>query len=143
MVYFYYFFLLLNNEKKIDNYESLIQFEDTLESNIQKIIKKYKEGISKNNLIINKNDIDKTSFNYLLKEVYTSLEYKKEDFPFYEYFYYTDYLNEEYINEKLSHMEKSKYPLLKNDLINELNLINERFSNKISRQYADKKVKKE
>ena len=40
-------------------------------------------------------------------------------------------------------MEKSKYPLLKNDLINELNLINERFSNKISRQYADKKVKKE
>ncbi len=49
----------------------------------------------------------------MLKEAFTSNEYKKEDFPFYEYFYYTDYLNEEYINEKFSHMDDSKYPVIK------------------------------
>ena len=79
----------------------------------------------------------------MFKKIYTSTENKKGEYSFYEYFYCINYLSTEYINEKLSHMEKSKYPLLKNDLINELNLINERFSNKISRQYADKKVKKE
>ena len=154
-------FPILNNGKKLDNYESLIKFEDDLEKNIQKIIKKYKEDISKNNLINNKNYIDKTSFVCLLKEIYTSLEYKKEDFPFYEYFYYTDYLNEEYINEKLSHMDENKYPMVNNylkfkniqndgycldnlNLFNSvLNLINEKYYNKISREYAEKKKLKE
>jgi len=157
-------FQLLNNEKKIDNYESLIKFEDNLESNIQKYIKNYKESMNKNNLIIKKNDTDKTSFSCLLKEVYTSLEYKKEDFPFYEYFYYTDYLNEEYISEKLSHMDENKYPILKSyldsknvkkddnnnysldnlNLFNSvLNLINEKYSNRISREYAEKKKLKD
>ena len=36
-----------------------------------------------NNLIKMKNDTNKTSLIYLLKEIYTSSEYKKEDFPFY------------------------------------------------------------
>jgi hypothetical protein len=91
-------FPILNNEKKIDNYESFDKFETNLESNIQKIIKKYKEDINKNNLIKRKNDTDKSSFIFILKEIYKSSDYKKEEFPFYEYFYYTDYLNEEYIS---------------------------------------------
>ena len=49
---------------------------------------------------------DKTSFINLLKEKYTSNEYKKEDFPFYQYFYYTDYLN-----EKLENMDYNKFPI--------------------------------
>ena len=153
-------FQILNNANKIDDYESLIKFEDNLESNIQKIIKKYKEDISKYNLI----NTDKNSFISLLKEKYTSSEYKNEEFPFYEYFYYTDYLNEEFINEKLSHMDKNKYPILNNyleskntqkdinnnysldnlNLFNSvLNLINEKYFNKISREYAEKKILKE
>ena len=110
---FYDLFPLLNNANKINDYESLIKFEDNLESNIQKIIKNYKEDINKNNLIKKENDIDKTSFIYLLKEAYASSEYKKDEFPFYEYFHYTDYLSEEYIYEKLSHMDENKYPVLK------------------------------
>ena len=43
-------FPILNKQKKIENYESLIKFEDTLESTIQKTIKKYKEDINKNEL---------------------------------------------------------------------------------------------
>ena len=157
-------FPLLNNANKIDNYESLIKFEDSLETNIQKIIKNYKEDINTNNLIKTKNDTNKISLIYLLKEVYTSSEYKKEDFPFYEYFYYTDYLSEDYIKEKLSHMDENKYPVLKiyldskntqkddnnnlsmdnlNLFNNVLNLINEIYSNKISREYAEKNKLKE
>ena len=94
----------------------------------------------------------------MLKEKYTSLEYKQEDFPFYEYFYYTDYLNEEYILEKLTHMDESKYPVLKyyldfkknqtgnnnisldnlNLFNSALNLINETYYNKIPREYSEK-----
>ena len=66
-----------------------------------------------NNLIKMKNDTNKTSLIYLLKEIYTSSEYKKEEFPFYEYFYQTDYLSEDYKKEKLSHMDENKYPVLK------------------------------
>jgi hypothetical protein len=155
-------FLILNEEEKIENYESLIKFEDILELKIKKIIQKYKEDMNQNDLINLKNDEDKTSSIYLLKETYTSLDYNKIDFPFYEYFYYTDYLNEEYINEKLSHMDENKYSVLKNYLDskngkkddnnnysldnlnlfnNALNLINEKYSNKIS-EYAEKKVKR-
>ena len=106
-------FPILNKEKKIDTYESLIKFEDNLELNIQKIIKKYKEEINNNNLIKMNNNEDKASFICLLKEKYTSSEYKKEEFPFYEYFYYAHYLNEKYINEKLSHIDERKYPVIK------------------------------
>jgi len=155
-------FPILNTEKRIDNYESYAKFESNLETNIQKIIKKYKEDINKNNLIKRKNDTDKSSFIFILKEIYKSSDYKKEEYPFYEYFYFTDYLNEEYISEKLSHMDENKYPVLKSyleskktqkadnyslenlNLFNSvLNLINEKYSNKIPREYAEKKKLKD
>ena len=106
-------FPILNKQKKIEDYESLIKFEDTLESTIQKTIKKYKEDINKNELNKKKIDEDRTSFINLLKEKYTSLEYKNEEYPFYEYFYFSDYLNEKYIIEKLTHKEENKYPVLR------------------------------
>jgi len=154
-------FPILNKEEKIDNYESLIKFEDELESNIKKIVTKYKEDSNKYNII--KDNQDKTSPFNLLKEKYTSSDYSKEEFPFYEYFYYTDYLNEKYITENLAHMNENKYPLLKYyldfknnqtennsysfenlNLFNSvLNLINETYFNKISREDAEKKKLKE
>ena len=152
-------FPILNKEKRISDYESLIKIEENLEINIQKIIKKYKEDTNKNNLI-KKKDEDKSSFINLLKEIYTSLEYDKKEFPFYEYFYYTDYLNEKYIEEKLIHMDDTKYTVLKVYLESQnktadntnnyslvnlnlfnsvLNLINDKYFNKIPRDYAEKK----
>ena len=41
------------------------------------------------------------------------MEYKNEEYPFYEYFYFSDYLNEKYITEKLNHMDENKYPVLR------------------------------
>ena len=79
------------------------------------------------------------------------MEYKNEEYPFYEYFYFSDYLNEKYITEKLTHMDENKYPVLRKylghknnkdvknnysldklNLFNSvLNLINEKYYNKI------------
>ena len=152
-------FLILNKEKKIDDYEKLIEFEDKLESHIQIMIQEYK----KENNYLKKNKDDYTSFINLLKEKYNKEYYKKDEFPFYEYFYYTDYLNESYINGKLKHMDETKYPVLKIyleslenekgvnnnysldnlDLFNKvLNLYFDKYSNHISREFAEKTILK-
>ena len=123
--------------------------------NFQEIIKKYEEisFYKKDN-----NEDDKNSCCNLLKEKYESEYYQNEDFPFYRYFYYTDYLNEEYIKEKLKHIDESRYPVLvkyldynnrkneKDDYIlnninifnNTLNLLNQKYFNNITREYASK-----
>jgi len=150
-------FPILNEGKKIEKYDSLIKFEDKLELKIKEIIAKYKEEVIKKKSN-QKNDEDKTSFISLLKETFPSSVYESEKFPFYEYFYYTDYLNEEYINKKLKEMDENKYPVL-NQYLNSkynkenknnysldnlnlfntvLNLINEEYYNKIPRDYAEK-----
>ena len=159
-------FLKLNKEKDINEFENLIKLEDELESVIQKLIKNFREKSNKANAILQKNDEDYTSFISLLKEKYTSNYYTKEEFPFYEYLYYSDYLNEKYINKKLYHMHESKYPVLKKYLDNKLkkksensdnkysldnlnlfnkvlNLINEEYFNNISREDAEKKKLKD
>ena len=151
-------FPILNEEKSIDKFDSLIKIEDKLESKIKEIIEEYKAGIIEKKLNSNKNDEDKNSFISLLKETYVSSEYEKDKYPFYEYFYYTDYLNEEYINKKLKEKDENIYPVLQlylnskynkedkdsyslvnlNLFNNVLNLINEEYSNKIPREYAEK-----
>ena len=99
----------------------------------------------------------------MLKEIYTISDNKKEEFPFYEYFYYTDYLNGEYISKKLGYRDETNYPVLKkylgskndqkddnndytldnlNFFNNVLNLINEKYYYKIPREYAEKKTKR-
>ena len=155
-------FPILKEAKRIDKFDLLIEIEDTLETKIKEIIKEYKEEIieKKSNL---KNNEDKNSFISLLKETYESSEYEYDKYPFYDHFYYTDYLNEEYIYKKLKEMDENKCPVLgqylnskynkedknKKDKNNYsldnlnifnsvLNLLNEEFSNKISRDYAEK-----
>ena len=158
-------FTKLNEKECIDNYEGLIEFENELETLIQEKIDKSVEEIKKYNEIINKNSKDKDSSISLLKEKYENNNYKKVDYPYYEYFYYTDYLDEDYVMDKiLSHKEENKYPLLNkylkykkeekknNDLYSldnlylfntVLNLINEIYSHKISREYAEKHLLKD
>ena len=153
-------FPLLNKEQKINDYQKLITIEDKLEKEIQAMIRKFKGESQTNNLQAKKKKEieDKDSYINLLKETYTTNDYKKEDYPFYQYFYYTDYLNKNYINEKLDHMDDSKYPVLKQYLLSEidksdkskyslnnlnlfnsvLNLISEEYANKLSRDYSEK-----
>ena len=89
-------FPILNEQKIIDKYNDLINLEDKLESKIQELIKKFNEDNHKFSPNNQENDEDKTSTINLLKEKYISDYYDKKDFPFYKYFYYTDYLNEKY-----------------------------------------------
>ena len=105
----------LNDSEPLDNYEKLVKFEDdTLEPLIKEIIEKTKEEIKKYEDIINKcnNDKDKNNSINLLKEIYTPQNYKKDDYPFYEHFYYCSYLDEFNIRELLGHKEEKKYPIL-------------------------------
>ena len=150
-------FLILNQEKKIDSFESLLTIENMLNKKIKELIKKYKD-YETNNQTHQENDRDKNSFISLLKETYIYRDYSQKEFPFYQYFYYTNYLDIKFINEKLSHLDPNNYPVLikylesKNEsndnnnyslsnlnLFNTaLNLINENYYNKISREYSEK-----
>ena len=82
----------LHNKNCINNFEDLVKFEDELEELInkkceesKKEIEKYKE---KEKEIIG----DEKSGIALIKEIYDKNKYDSKQFPFYEYFYYTDYL---------------------------------------------------
>ena len=108
-------------------------------------------------------DEDKNNPINLLIEKYNKDYYKEKDYPFYQYFYYTEYLDEKYIYKKLSYMDKSKYPVLRmylEDKINNksdknqylfkglnllndtLNLFNQKYSNNISKESAKKNILK-
>ena len=154
----------LHDKECIENYEDLIDFEDKLEECIQEKIEKTQEQCKKYKKLINKNNTDKNSSISLLKEKYENSNYLKEEYPYYENFYYTEYLDEKHISEILSHMHKNKYPILnkyleykkkniENNSINDdysldklnlfntvLNLFNEKYSHLISRDYAEKKL---
>ena len=60
-----------------------------------------------------KNNKDKTNFINILQEKDIGNQKNKQEYQLYEYFYYSDYLNEAYLYEKLNHMDESKYPVLK------------------------------
>ena len=157
-------FYKLHNEENIDNYEDLLDFEKDLEELIQEKVQLSQKECEKYKKLMNENNEDKNSSINLLKEKYKSQNYKKDEYPYYEYFYYCDYLDEKYIIEKLSHMDENKYPILKkyleyqnkdkneNDdysldnlyLYNTtLNLFNENYSHKITRESAEKKLLKD
>ena len=158
-------FTKLVKKESINNYEELLDFENSLEILIQENIKKSAEEIKKYNEIIKKNDKDKNSFISLLEEKYENYNYQKPDFPYYEYFYYSDYLDEDYImNKILSHKDCNEYPLLSKYLKNKkekknnkdnysldklslfnkvLNLIYEQYSHKVTRKYAEEKLLKD
>ena len=123
-----------------------------------------KKEIEEFKKIMNEKNKDKNSPFYLLKVTYESQDYSKEEYPYYEYFYYCDYLDEKYINVELSHKEEIKYPILKKyleyknenktdtdnysldnlNLFNTtLNLINDKYSHQITREYAEKKYLKD
>ena len=149
-------FIKLHEKECINEYKELIEFEKDLDTLILDTIKKSSNEIKRYNEDINKNSNDINSPINLLKEIYDKDKYKKEEYPEYEYFYYSDYLDEEFISKNiLKHNDKKKYPVLnkylnykkneddkypleKLNLYNKvLNMIGEKYSHKITRQYAE------
>ena len=157
-------FYKLHDKECIDDFKDLIDFEKDLEQIIEEKIELMKEEIEKYNQIIKKRTQDKDSSFYLLKDTNVNQNYSKDEYPFYKYFYYCDYLDEKYISELLSHMDENRYPILKkyleyqknnknkNDeyaldnlnLFNTtLNLFSEKYSHQITREYAEKRFLKD
>jgi len=102
----------LHKSECINNFEELITFEKDLEKLINDKITFAKTEIEKLNQLNEKNKKDKNSPINLLQETYGSENYTK-DYPYYEYFYYCDYLDEKNISEKLSHYGDKAYPMLR------------------------------
>jgi len=160
-------FTKLHNRKSIDKYKDLIDFENNelnpiinekieeAENKIKEIEKKEKENCQ-----------NKTSAIALLKELYNKDDYENE-FPYYEYFYYSDYLDDNYIADILDHRGKSEYPIIRKylefkklkkkeknedekyileDLIifnKVINLLNEKYSLQITKEYSEKTLIKD
>ena len=157
-------FSSLNGHNSINNYDELIKLENQLDKLIQNKIIGYKKDYKSFNNTIELDTKDKTNkylFQYFVQE--KNFEVNKNDFPFYNYFYYSDYINEDYLLKKLNYIEKDKYPVLlkvlekkksKNNkkqysldklpIFNEvLNLFNEKYSYSIKRDKANKLLLKD
>ena len=98
-------FSALNKHKSITDYNELEEFEKHLEELIQKKILSFKENYKS----LNKSMNDKFSFQDLIEERYMDLN--KNEYPFYKYFYYSEYINEAYLMDKIK-SKKDKYPVL-------------------------------
>ena len=141
-------FSALNKHKSITEFNELEEFEKHLEELIQKKILSFKENYKSLNKTMN----DKFSFQDLIEERYMDLN--NNEYPFYKYFYYSDYINEAYLLDKIK-SKKDKYPVLFKVLesninkkankysldnlpnFNEvLNLFNEKYFNSIKRNKA-------
>ena len=147
----------MHNQHCIKNHKDLIEFEDNLEELIQKKCEETKKIINKYKISEKEKYKDPKSSFALLKELYD--KYEKSEFPYYDYFYFTDYLNEKYIKNII----KNEYPVLRKYLSyeeqkeskdiysldnlnlfnNVLNLFYDKYSNQISRENSEKETVKQ
>ena len=146
-------FPILNNVENIDNYTKLIDFEDKLKTEIQSCITNFEQYY----LNLEKEG-DKNSLINLINEKYSNENYQK-DYPFYNFFYYTSYLDEEYINKNLdgnkytvlkmyleNKVKPDKYKYLVDNICifnNTLNLMSHKYFNNISKDRAEEITLKE
>ena len=98
-------FSSLNKHKIIDDYNELDEFEKNLDILIHKKIVSFKEEYKTFNKSMNAN----FSFQDFIEEKYDDLNNK--EYPFYNYFYYCDYINETYLLNQIK-SKKDKYPVL-------------------------------
>jgi len=165
---FYDLFNKLHNKECINDFDELVKFEDELEELIKQKCEIAKEEINKYKELEKESIKDEKSAIALIREIYDKSKYKKNDFPFYGYFYYTDYLNEDYISNLLKNKDDNNYPVLvkylnykkqkklkdednKEDyysldnlyLFNKvLKLFNDKYSNQISRDLSERQTLK-
>ena len=151
----------------INEYKDLIKFEDELEELIKEKCEISKKEINNYKELKIESTKDEKSSIALVMEKYDKSKYKNLEFPFYEFFYYTDYLNEEYIsNIPKNRDENESYPLLFKYLKNKkqkklkeenndkdnysldnlylfnkvLKLFNDKYSNQISREESERQI---
>ena len=153
----------LHNQECITKIEDLIKFEDKLEKIIDQKCEIAKEEINKYKELEKKSIKDEKSAIALIKEIYDKNSYKSNEFLYNQYFYYADYLDENYIENKLKSKDENNYPVLAKYLSNKkqkkakdkenikdnyslnnlnlfnkvLNLFNDKYSNKISRELSE------
>jgi hypothetical protein len=148
-------FSILNAQKSLTDYNMFIEFEDKLDKLILKKVVEFKEEYKKMKNLTNFDSKDRSFFQNMIEERYTELN--KDDYPFYKYFYYSEYIKEEYLINNLYHQERDRYPVLlkvlENNIIksnqtkyslenlptfnNVLNLFNDTYSNSIKREKAN------
>lgn len=130
----------LNLEECISDYESLISFEEKLEGVIKDKIKLAQEECKKYKKLIDKNSKDKNSFVSLLTEKMDGSNYSRDQYPNYDNFYYTDYLDEENVSKLFQANDlanKSEYVVLNSYLKYDKNKkINETKKNKEENYYS-------
>ena len=153
-------FSSLSEQKSLNEYNELIDFEKKLDEKIQNKIKDFKDDYKNFDVLKEFDPQDKFFFQNILDERYKINEVKdKNDYPFYNYFYYSEYINEDYLLDKIIHSGgKSRYPVLLKVLENKcfnrnqkqysldnlpifnevLNLFNEKYSYTINREKANK-----
>ena len=117
----------LNNKSNINNYDDFINFENELDALILAKINEFKDVEKKTNKLSEFNKNDKISFEDMLTENYNKLN--QDEYPFYNYFYFSDYINEDYLLNILNHSDKNKYPVL-------LKLLESRNSKKTKNLYS-------
>ena len=98
-------FSALNKHKNITDYYELEEFEKKLDELIQGKILSFKENYKN----LNKSMNNKFSFQDMMEDRYNDLN--KKEYLFYNYFYYSDYINEAYLLDKIK-SKKDKYPVL-------------------------------
>ena len=113
-------FQKLHNKKSIDTFDDLLAFEDELEELIKKKCQDSKEEIKKFKELEKEIINDEKSAISLIKEIYDESKYKNTDYQFYRYFYFTDYLNEDFIDNILVGKDKIMYPVLDKYLQNKI-----------------------
>ena len=114
-------FTALNKHKNLSYYDELDEFEKTLDILIQKKIKSFIEDYKNLNKSMNNN----FSFQDIIDEKYDFLNDK--EYPFYNYFYYCDYINESYLLNRIK-SKKDEYPVLFKVLENNFSAINKQYS---------------
>ena len=108
-------FSCLNKNKSLNSYYELIKLEKALEEIIQKKILSFKENYKS----FYKSRNNKFSFQNLIEETYIDLD--QNEYPFYKYFYYSNYIDENYLLNILNYIEKDRYPVLLKILENIIN----------------------
>ena len=100
-------FDVLNTEINNKDFEIFMNFEKDLDKLILKKVKEFQIESRSLDKLKNPDVNDKNSSLNLLEE-----KYEYQDYPFYEYFYFSDYINEEYLIKQMNHIENNKYPVL-------------------------------
>ena len=114
-------FSALNKHKIINDFNVLDEFEKNLDILIHKKI----DSFIKDYKTLNKSMNDSFSFQDFIEEKYDNLNDK--EYPFYNYFYYSDYINETYLLKRIK-SKKEKYPVLFKVLENNSNLKRNQYS---------------